>query len=113
MATGAGRTRGGFPGWPATARVFRCTVGTGLFTPPELAGRSFASVDRTEAHDRFGLAVLIYQFLMGCHPFQIKAPGAEDVCTIEDAIARATVPFPAPEGPSIAMISRFINFTRV
>jgi len=32
---------------PASGRVFRCTVGTGLFTPPELTGRSFASVDRT------------------------------------------------------------------
>jgi DNA-binding helix-hairpin-helix protein with protein kinase domain len=81
---------------PASGRVFRCTVGTSLFTPPELAGCSFATVDRTQAHDLFGLAVLIYQFLMGCHPFQVKVASAEDIVSIEDCIRRGLYPDLAP-----------------
>lgn len=50
-------------------QVFRCTVGSDGFTPPELLGRDLAGVDRTEAHDRFGLAVLIHLLLLGYHPF--------------------------------------------
>jgi len=77
-----------------SGRTFRCTVGTSLFTPPELAGCSFANVDRTTSHDLFGLAVLVYQFLMGCHPFQVKT--AEDVASIEDCIKRGLYPDLAP-----------------
>lgn len=84
---------------PASSRMFRCTVGTSLFTPPELAGCSFANVDRTAAHDLFGLAVLIYQFLMGCHPFQVKTTAVEsteDAASIEDCIKRGLYPDLAP-----------------
>ncbi len=81
---------------PVSGRVFRSTVGTSLFTPPELAGRSFADVDRTETHDLFGVAVLIYQFLMGCHPFQVKVPSADDGLSIEDTIKRGWYPDIAP-----------------
>lgn len=81
---------------PRTGRVFRCTVGTSLFTPPELAGCSFATVDRTPTHDLFGLAVLIYQFLMGCHPFQVKITASDDDVSIEDCIKRGLYPDIAP-----------------
>ena len=81
---------------PASGRVFRCTVGTSLFTPPEIAGYSFATIDRTETHDLFGLAVLIYQFLMGCHPFQVKVASTEDIVSIEDCIKRGLYPDLAP-----------------
>ena len=77
---------------PSTGRVFRCTVGTSLFTPPELAGCNFADVDRTHTHDLFGLAVLIYHFLMGCHPFQVKVASAEDVISIEECMNRGLYP---------------------
>jgi DNA-binding helix-hairpin-helix protein with protein kinase domain len=77
---------------PASGRVHRCTVGMGLYTPPELAGCRFTDVDRTTVHDLFGLAVLIYQLLLGSHPFQVKAPRRPDVLTIEDAIRAGLYP---------------------
>ena len=55
---------------PASGRTFRCEHGVAEFTPPELMGFEFSSVDRNEAHDRFGLAVALFHLLMdGRHPF--------------------------------------------
>lgn len=52
-------------------RVFPTRVGTAEYLPPELQGADLATAgDRLHA-DRFGLAVLLFQFLMlGAHPFQ-------------------------------------------
>src|SRR5262249_6837665 len=44
-------------------RVFRCEVGVGPYTPPELQNVNFREVDRTANHDRFGLAVLVFHLL--------------------------------------------------
>src|SRR5436305_1951244 len=55
---------------PDGKTVFHCPVAKPEFTPPELQGRQLHDVDRVPAHDRFGLAVLIFQLLMeGTHPF--------------------------------------------
>ncbi len=52
------------------AREFFCTVGVPEYTPPELQGRSLAGLRRTQNHDAFGLAVIVFQLLcMGRHPF--------------------------------------------
>ena len=49
---------------------YLCEVGVPLYTPPELQGKSFRGLTRTANHDRFGLAVLIYQLLfVGRHPY--------------------------------------------
>lgn len=49
---------------------FLCTVGVPDYTPPELQGQSFHGVVRTQQHDAFGLAVILFQVLMmGRHPF--------------------------------------------
>ena len=67
--------------------TFRCRVGTGDFTPPELQSAIFADVVRTTNHDNFGLAVLIFQLLfMGRHPFAGRYSGSGDM-PIEKAIA--------------------------
>lgn len=51
-------------------RLHTCDVGSPLFTPPELQGQSFRGLRRTADHDRFGLAVLLFQLLfMGRHPY--------------------------------------------
>ncbi|MFZ5445689.1 MAG: hypothetical protein ACOZQL_37195 [Myxococcota bacterium] len=51
-------------------RVFRCEVGVPLYTPPELQGKPLKDIERTLNHDRFGLAVLLFQLLfLGRHPF--------------------------------------------
>jgi DNA-binding helix-hairpin-helix protein with protein kinase domain len=68
------------------ANVFRCNVGTPLYTPPELQGASFCDVTRTPSHDVFGLAVLVFQLLaQGCHPFA-GVPRDGHGRSIEDAI---------------------------
>lgn len=55
---------------PVTRRVFRCRVGKGEFTPPELQGADLRRVDRHPFHDLFGLGVLLFLLLMeGSHPF--------------------------------------------
>lgn len=54
---------------PHGENIFRCTVGSEGFTPPELIGQDFYTLDRTEHHDRFGLAILIHLLLLGTHPF--------------------------------------------
>lgn|SRR5487761_1983067 len=66
---------------------YRCTVGKADFTPPELQGSEFSTVDRTPAHDNFGLAVLIFQLLMeGTHPFSGIWQGVGDPLPVEDRI---------------------------
>jgi len=51
-------------------RIFRCEVGVGSHTPPELQSFDLADIDRSPDHDLFGLAVLIFQLLfMGRHPY--------------------------------------------
>jgi DNA-binding helix-hairpin-helix protein with protein kinase domain len=53
-----------------TGETYRCPVGKGEFTPPELQGEKFTDVYRKAEHDLFGLGVLIFQLLMeGTHPF--------------------------------------------
>ena len=54
----------------AGGQSFPCGVGVPTYTPPELQGQSLRTVVRTHNHDRFGLAVLIFQLLfVGRHPF--------------------------------------------
>jgi DNA-binding helix-hairpin-helix protein with protein kinase domain len=66
--------------------VFHCDVGVPLWTPPELQGRDFRGLVRTKNHDRFGLAVLMFQLLfMGRHPFA-GVPDRPEQFEIEKAI---------------------------
>ena len=70
------------------ARVYRSEVGKADYTPPELQGRNFDSVDRTPDHDRFGLAVIIFQLLMeGSHPFDGRYVGQGEPPQREERIA--------------------------
>ncbi|MDH6062099.1 hypothetical protein NWP17_16935, partial [Chrysosporum bergii ANA360D] len=50
---------------PHNGKVYRCLVGSPGYTPPELIGKDFSIIDQTEVHDRFRLAVIIYQLLLG------------------------------------------------
>jgi DNA-binding helix-hairpin-helix protein with protein kinase domain len=60
----------------AGGRKFLCEVGVETFTPPELQGRPFAGLVRTQNHDTFGLAVMVFLMLfMGRHPFSGKYLG--------------------------------------
>ena len=69
--------------------IYRCTVGKPEYTPPQLQGISFKSIDRAPVHDRFALAVVIYQLLMeGRHPFRGKYKGAGEPPTVESNISQ-------------------------
>ena len=71
----------------SNGRVYRSPVGKPEYTPGELQGRNFGSVDRHEYHDRFGVGVLIYQLLMeGRHPHTGRYTGMGDSPAIEKNI---------------------------
>ena len=70
----------------AGGRSFPCDVGVPIFTPPELQDRTLTGVIRSENHDNFGLAVMIFLVLfMGRHPFAGRYLGEGDM-PIEQAI---------------------------
>jgi DNA-binding helix-hairpin-helix protein with protein kinase domain len=70
-------------------RVFPCKVAKGELLAPELQGKLVADTERTTEHDRFALAVLIFQTLVfGRHPFAGR-PGKElEEVSLEEAIGR-------------------------
>lgn len=73
-------------------RTYPCRVGVPLFTPPELQGQRLDDVVRTPDHDRFGLAVLIFQLLfMGRHPYAGRHP--ERAIGVETAIKEGLFAF--------------------
>ncbi len=62
----------------AKGKSFLCEVGVAHYIPPELQGKSLRGLVRSQNHDRFGLAVLIYQLLfVGRHPYAgvYRGPG--------------------------------------
>jgi DNA-binding helix-hairpin-helix protein with protein kinase domain/Tfp pilus assembly protein PilF len=64
----------------ADGKAYRCDGGFPEYTPPELQGVAFREVDRTQEHDGFGLAVVIFQLLfMGRHPFSGRFLGAGEM----------------------------------
>jgi len=68
-------------------RIYHCEVGVPQFTPPELQKSRDFTMLRTQNHDNFGLAILIFLLLfMGRHPFSGVYKGKDDM-PIERAIA--------------------------
>jgi hypothetical protein len=56
-------------------RLFRCNVGVPDYQPPELQSVDLTTAERLPEHDRFGLAVMIFQLLfVGKHPFAGVVP---------------------------------------
>jgi len=77
----------------SNGETLHCPVGTPHFTPPELQSTKLRKVVRTEDHDGFGLAVLIFHLLfVGRHPFAGRFQGAGDL-PIEKAIAERRFAF--------------------
>jgi DNA-binding helix-hairpin-helix protein with protein kinase domain len=67
--------------------IYHCEVGVAQFTPPELQKSKDFKMLRTQNHDNFGLAILIFLLLfMGRHPFSGVYKGNDDM-PIERAIA--------------------------
>ena len=89
----------------ADGRVYRSPVGKPEYTPAELQGHHFDRIDRSQDHDVFGLAVIIYQMLMeGFHPFTGIYTGPDDPPQLENRIAAGHFPYsrirPVPYRPS-------------
>ena len=71
--------------------IYRSVVGKPEYTAPELQGVNFSRVDRTVQHDRFALAVVIYQLLMeGAHPFRGVYTGAGEPPKVEANISQGS-----------------------
>jgi DNA-binding helix-hairpin-helix protein with protein kinase domain len=94
---------------------FLCEVGVPDFTPPELQGKSFKGVVRSQNHDNFGLAILVFRLLfMGRHPFAGRFLGRGEM-PIEKAILEFRFPYgnrrtavqmePPPNTPEITTAS--------
>jgi tetratricopeptide (TPR) repeat protein len=78
---------------PDRGKIHRCQVGKPEYTPPELQGTTFKDIDRTQAHDLFGLGVIIFQLLMqGQHPFAGVYQGQGEVPEIKDRIEAGHFP---------------------
>lgn len=61
-------------------KTYRCEGGFPEYTPPELHGVTFKDVERNQAHDCFGLAVIIFQLLfLGRHPFSGRFLGVGEM----------------------------------
>ncbi len=88
---------------PAQIVIYPCPVGKPEYTPPELQGQPFAGLVRLPEHDRFGLAVLLFQLLMeGSHPFRGRWLPAGDPPTVEEKIARGLYPHAQPVPAEVA-----------
>jgi DNA-binding helix-hairpin-helix protein with protein kinase domain len=93
--------------------VFRCTVGVPDYLAPELHGKDFEKVLRSQNEDNFALGVLIFQLLfMGRHPYAgIGGPDLELGESIRRHLfaygenAERIVIRPPPAVPSVRSIS--------
>ncbi|MBA3752889.1 MAG: hypothetical protein H0X01_01810 [Nitrospira sp.] len=84
-----------------TGGVYRCGVGRPEFTPPELQGFDFSTVDREVQHDLFGLAIIIFRLLMqGHHPYngEAKKKGV-DGWRLDQRISKGNFPFGRSQSP--------------
>lgn len=76
-----------------TGKLYLCKVGRPEYTPPDLVGKDLGQTPRTPIHDRFGLAVLIFQLLMsGSHPFRSRWLGSGDPPRVAEKIFQGLYP---------------------
>lgn len=69
-------------------KTFLCDVGVKDYLPPELFGRNLKQVIRSQNHDNFSLAIILFQILfLGRHPFMGRMTTSEDV-SLEAAVER-------------------------
>lgn len=73
--------------------IYRCPVGSEEFTPAELLNTDLRTIDQTEVHDRFRLAVIIYLLLFSEHPFKGVWSGVEDPPEPVELIRRGSWPY--------------------
>ena len=89
-----------------TQQIYRCAVGKAEYTPPELQGVDFKSIDRTPAQDNFALAVLIFYLLMdGFHPFAGVLRSGASVGRVDlHGIKHGLFPYQLPQNGTHLMV---------
>ncbi len=98
-----------------TRFLFLSPVGSEGFTPPELIGKNLSLETRTELHDRFGLAVLIYLLLFGVHPFSGIWEGEGDPPSLDMRIFQGLSTFSSPNlqssplAPPLSILPSFLG----
>ncbi len=106
-----------------SGQIHRCNVGKPEYTPPELQGVSFKTIDQQIEHDLFRLGVLIFQLLMeGYHPFAGVLPNQLSVGRVDlYCIKQGLFPYgytspvtPPPHAPMFEMLHPWVKaaFTR-
>lgn len=78
---------------PSNDKVYRCLVGSEGFTPVELLSKDLSSVEQTESHDRFRLAVIIHLLLFGDQPFKGQWIGEGDSLDPTELLRRGFWPY--------------------
>jgi DNA-binding helix-hairpin-helix protein with protein kinase domain len=82
------------PGRAGTPHIHFCEVGKPEYLPPELQSADLRKTVRVPEHDRFALAVLIFQLLMdGNHPFRARWVGAGEKPPFPERIERGLFPY--------------------
>ncbi|MDB9519027.1 hypothetical protein PN466_18950 [Roseofilum reptotaenium CS-1145] len=76
-----------------TGKVYRCSVGSEGFNPPELIGKDLRNLTQTRFHDRFRLGIIIYYLLFGSHPFQGKWKGTGDPPGQDESVSQNLWPY--------------------
>lgn len=79
--------------------MYRCVRTRDEYTPPELINCYVHTTIRTPNHDAFGLAVLIFQLLMGISPFHGVAKHAQHTATRIDLECLSNFIFPHINNP--------------
>lgn len=79
--------------------IYRCVRTRDEYTPPELIKCNVHTTIRTPNHDAFGLAVLIFQLLMGISPFHGIAKHAQHTATRIDLECLSNFIFPHISNP--------------
>jgi hypothetical protein len=70
----------------STGKIYYSSMGSDEYTPPEMYGQDFSSVERSAVQDLFGLAIVIWLLIFGKHPFSGKWQGSGNDPLINDNI---------------------------
>lgn len=91
-----------------SGQTFRCQVGSEGFTPPELFGKEFTTIDQKPEQDYFRLGIVIYYLLFGEHPFQGSWTGSGEAPEKDRLVEQGMWPFAPPGRSKIASSKRTI-----
>ncbi len=75
-------------------RTHLCEVGKPEYLPPEMQRRDLKKTVRRPEHDRFALAVLIFQLLYdGNHPFRARWVSSKEKLSLPERIEKGLIPY--------------------